>query len=243
MKQSVVLLVDDHIELRDIVEAALQHEGYGVIAAGNARDLQDRLPDAGFDIVLLDLGLPDGDGLSMIAKIRKHSDVPIIIISGKGDMTDKVVGLEMGADDYVCKPLPLKELSSRIKAQLRRYRSMQDSAKKEKMGKGTVEFGSWVLDRDKMQVFNNKGAPCSLTTKEFLLLETLVDTPNRALSRERILESISPENPHITNRAIDIQILRIRRKIGDVSNGEGVIQTIRGVGYMLAAKPRAVDLE
>ncbi len=241
MKQPVVFLVDDHIELRNTVEAALQNEGYSVIAADGVRDLQAKLPGAEFDIVLLDLGLPDGDGLSMIAKIRKHSDVPIIIISGKGDMTDKVVGLEMGADDYVCKPLPLKELSSRIKAQLRRYRSMLDRAKNEKKGRGAIEFGSWLLDRDKMQVFSNKGAPCNLTTKEFRLLETLIDTPNRVLSREKILESISPENPHITNRAIDIQILRIRRKIGDVSNGEGVIQTIRGVGYMLVAKPRLID--
>ncbi len=108
MKQPVVLLVDDHIELRDAVEAALQNDGYGVISADSAHDLQAKLPGAGFDIVLLDLGLPDGDGLSMIAKIRKYSDVPIIIISGKGDMTDKIVGLEMGADDYISKPLPLK---------------------------------------------------------------------------------------------------------------------------------------
>ncbi len=118
---------------------------------------------------------------------------------------------------------------------------MLDRAKNEKKGRGAIEFGSWILDRDKMQVFSKKGVPCNLTAKEFRLLETLIEAPNRVLSRETILESISPETPHITSRAIDIQVLRIRKKIGDVSTAEGVIQTIRGVGYMLAAKTRPLE--
>jgi two-component system phosphate regulon response regulator OmpR len=240
MKKPVVLLVDDHIELRDAVEATLQNDGYDVITAGSARDLQARL-SRHFDIVLLDIGLPDGDGLAQIAKIREHTDVPVIIVSAKSDMTDKVVGLEMGADDYVGKPLPLRELSSRIKAQLRRYTLMQEQAKKGAKGGATVAFGSWVLDRNRMQVFTKKGESCNLTAKEFRLLETLVDAANRVLTREQILNHISPDNLDVTDRAVDIQILRIRKKIGDASGDGQAIQTVRGVGYMLSAqlKPSA----
>lgn len=239
MKKPVVLIVDDHIELRDTVAATLQNDGYDVAAAGSARELQGKLDAPAFDIVLLDLGLPDGDGLTLIAKIREHTDVPIIIVSGKSDMTDKVVGLEMGADDYVGKPLPLKELSSRIKAQLRRYGSMQERAKGGKKGDGTTAFGSWILDRNRMQVFKKNGSSCNLTAKEFRLIETLVDAANRVLSREQILANISPDNLDITDRAVDIQILRIRKKIGDTSEKDQVIQTVRGVGYMLASKTGA----
>jgi two-component system OmpR family response regulator len=241
MKKPVVLLVDDHVELRETVEATLKNDGYDVTSAGNIHELKLKLPSAGFDIVLLDLGLPDGDGLTMIAKIREHSDVPIIVISGKNDMTDKVVGLEMGADDYVGKPLPLKELSSRIKAQLRRYASMQERVKNTNKGKGRVAFGSWVLDRNRMQVFEQDGTGCGLTAKEFRLLETLVDAPNCVLSRVQILAYISPDNLDITDRAIDIQVMRIRKKIGDTDEKNQVIQTVRGVGYMLSAKTTNVD--
>jgi DNA-binding response OmpR family regulator len=241
MKKPVVLLVDDHAALRDVVQESLKNDGYDVMVAASSKELQMRLPSGGFDIVLLDLVLPDADGLTLIGKIREYTDVPIIVISSKTDMTDRVVGLEMGADDYVGKPLPLKELSSRIKAQLRRYTSMQKSARAAGDGPGLVEFGDWVLDRARVQVFHKDGASCNLTAKEFRLLESLVMSPNRVLSRNQILDMTRPENIDVTDRAVDVQILRIRKKIGDTSESEQVIQTVRGVGYMLAAKTRPVD--
>jgi len=239
MKKPVVLLVDDHEILRETVKETLKNDGYDVVMAGSSRELQNKLPNTKFDIVLLDLVLPDADGLSLISKIREYTDVPIIVISSKSEMTDKVVGLEMGADDYVSKPLPLKELSSRVKAQLRRYNAMQDSAKKAGKDKNMVEFGRWQLNRLKVQVFTEKGESCNLTAREFRLLESLVLAPNRVLTREQILSSTHPDDLDVTDRAVDVQILRIRKKIGDTSDVAQVIQTVRGVGYMLAAETKA----
>jgi two-component system OmpR family response regulator len=241
MNKPVVLIVDDHEVVQDTLKEGLSNDGYETVLAGSAKELDKKLTGK-FDIVLLDLVLPDADGLSLISKIREHSDVPIIVISSKDDMTDRIVGLEMGADDYVGKPLPLKELSSRIKAQLRRYNTIQQLAKKA-VNKSIkrVKFGRWILDAGKVQVFDQEGKSCNLTAKEFRLLEAFVRSPNIVLSRDHILNNTRPDDLDITDRAVDVQILRIRKKIGDTSESGQVIQTVRGAGYMLAAETEIVD--
>lgn len=238
-----IFLVDDHEPLREIVTECLKKHDYEVIAATDSKGLFQSLPSADPDIILLDLQLPDADGLTLISKIREYTDVPVIIISSRNEASDRIVGLEMGADDYVGKPFNLQELSSRIKAQLRRYHSMQDTARGAVSGKDRVRFGSWVLDRQRVQVYNAQGASCNLTAKEFRILESFILAPNCVLSREQILNKTDPENFDITDRAVDVQILRIRRKIGDASNNdqEQMIKTIRGVGYMLVADVRSAD--
>lgn len=228
MTRSTVLLVEDQDMIREVTQAVLEEDGFDVVTAVSGRDLLNRLHELSFDIVLLDLVLPDADGLDLIAKIRERTDVPIIIISSKAEMGDKVVGLERGADDYVSKPLPMKELSSRIKAHLRRYNRasglLEPSAK--------IKFGRWTLDMSKHQVFDEHGQSCGLTAMEFRLLEALVSAPNRVLTRERILEHVRTDNADVTDRAVDVQIMRIRRKIGDTDPENQMIQTVRGAGYM-----------
>jgi DNA-binding response OmpR family regulator len=183
MKKPVVLLVDDHEALQETITQTLVVDGYEVITASNSNELLKILPTTPFDLVLLDLILPDADGLALIARIREYTDVPIIVISSKSEMTDKVVGLEMGADDYISKPLPLKELSARIKAHLRRYNALQDAARKSGKETDIVKFGRWTLDRMKIQVFDENGVSCNLSAKEFRLLESLVNAQGRVRTR------------------------------------------------------------
>ncbi len=241
MVKSVVLVVDDQKILRDEICENLESEGYATVPVDSADSLIKKLPDAGCHIILLDLMLPDANGLELISKIREYTDVPIIIISAKAEMVDKVIGLEMGADDYVSKPLPMKELSSRIKAQLRRYNAAEEKQRKAKVSPEKTRFGSWVLDGAQLQVFNAQGQSCCLTAREFRLLEALVRAPNRVLSREQLLDRTRPDDFDVTDRAVDVQILRIRRKICDPSGPNQIIQTVRGIGYMLLGETKVQD--
>jgi DNA-binding response OmpR family regulator len=238
MKNNTVLIVDDDEVLQEVLQEFLSSEGYEVANANSSRAMEEKLKTGSYNIILLDRVLPDTDGLTLLPKIREYTDVPVIITSSKGDQIDKVAGLDMGADDYITKPLPMQELASRIKAQLRRYNSLQESAKKsggektERLG-----FGKWILDCSRVQVFDDKGRSCNLSAREFRLVETFVRAPNRVLSREQLLDKTRPEDLEVTDRAIDVQILRIRRKIGDTSD---TIQTVRGVGYVLATVVKEV---
>jgi DNA-binding response OmpR family regulator len=221
-----------------MLQEFLTGEGYEVVSAHSSKDMEEKLKSSSYNIILLDRVLPETDGLTLLPKIREYTDVPVIIASSKGDQIDKVAGLDMGADDYISKPLPLKELSSRIKAQLRRYNSLQENAQKSgEEKKARFNFGKWTLDCARVQVFDDKNKSCNLSAREFRLLETLVYAPNRVLSREQLLDKTRPENLDITDRAIDVQILRIRRKIGDTSD---TIQTVRGVGYVLATQVKEI---
>lgn len=244
MTKHHVLLVEDDEILRQAVTLSLESDGYVVATADSAKSLEEQLKKGDHDIVLLDLVLPDADGLTLITKIREYSDLPIIITSSKGEMIDRVVGLEMGADDYMSKPLPLRELSSRIKAQLRRYHAAQDKARNAAEAgtpSGRIRFGRWVLDSSKVQVFDENNASCKLTAREFRLLEALVRAQGRVLTREQILDRTRPDDFDITDRAVDVQVLRIRKKIGDISDDSQVIQTVRGAGYMLSAEVKNLD--
>jgi two-component system phosphate regulon response regulator OmpR len=238
-----VLLVEDSKMVRETIAQALGEEGYNVIPAANAKELAAKLPTAKPDIILLDLILPDGDGLTLINKIREHTDAPVLVVSGKAEMVDKVVGLEMGADDYIGKPIEIKELTARVKAHLRRYKANDAEAKapaKKKDAK-RIKFESWILDRPQFQIFDKKGNSGNLTVKEFQLLEALVMQPNCVLSREQLLDQARAGNYSTTDRAIDVQILRIRKKIGDSADDPEIIKSIRGIGYMLAAKTEILE--
>ena len=240
----IILLVEDSKLVNETVTGNLTDEGYEVVSAGTAKELAEKLASIKPDTILLDLVLPDGDGLSLIKSIREHTDVPVIIISGKSDMVDKVVGLEMGADDYIGKPLQMKEVAARVKAQLRRYKSMnaenKAAAKSKKNEAIRIKFGEWILDRERFQAYDPKGESANLTVKEFRLLETLVLDANRVLSRGQLLNRARAGEYNTTDRAIDVQILRIRKKIGDTADPPQAIQAIRGVGYTLAAVTEAL---
>jgi two-component system OmpR family response regulator len=222
----------------------LAEEGYAVSWAATLKDAAEKIPAAKPELILLDLGLPDGDGLDIIRTVREHTDVPILVISGKAEMVDKVVGLEMGADDYIPKPLEMKEVAARIKAHLRRYRSMAKGAAQpppKRQAAEHIRFGSWILDRPRFQVYDAKGKPANLTVKEFRLLEALVLEPNRVLSRAQLLDRMEGDNYNVLDRAIDVHVLRIRKKIGDRSGPSETIKAVRGIGYMLVSETEVLN--
>lgn len=245
MTKPTVLLVEDDEFMRSVIAQGLETEGYAVSAAATAEEFTRLLAATHPDIVLIDLILPDGDGLSLMKEVRARLDVPVIIVSGRNELTDKVVGLELGADDYVGKPVQMREIAARVKAQLRRYRAMKAAggAEKEKASKSRAErlsFGPWILDRPQMQVLGQNGAPLSLSVSEFRLLEALILSPNRVLSREQLLDRARADDYDVTDRAIDMQILRIRRKLGDKAGPDSLIRTVRGIGYMCTAETAAL---
>lgn len=236
MPKATILSVDDDKNLQIVIQHYLEDDGYRVITAESGKELEDKITGVPVDVVLLDLTLPDAEGLNLIATIRRNSGARIIIVSGKTETTEKIIGLEMGADDYITKPFEMRELSARIKAVLRRnvdsdtdnVASNNNVAKADKL-----LFEGWCLDRTQYQLFDKDGKSANLTTGEFKLLEALASAPNRALSREFLFElTRDSDNYDSFDRAIDIQIARIRKKMGEGPQNAVLIRTIRGVGYM-----------
>jgi DNA-binding response OmpR family regulator len=245
MSKFTVLMVEDNPEVRETVRDNLSEDGYAVVALSNARDLMDKVKTKKADVILLDLNLPDGDGLTLISQIREHTDAPVIVVSGKAQMVDRVVGLEMGADDYIPKPFEMRELSARVKASIRRYHNQNTPEKKTQSALAQAEkiaFADCILDRTQLQVFLADGKSTGLTTKEFRVLETLCLSPRRVFSREQLLDITREHNYAVFDRTIDIQITRIRKKIGDTSGSEdnAIIKTVRGAGYMLNTEARKI---
>lgn len=227
-KQSTVFLIDDNADVRETIGENLLEDGYEVLTAATARESLEKLKKHAVDIVLLDLELPDGNGLTLIRDIRKATSAPILIISGRAGMADKVVGLEMGADDYLGKPLAIPELLARVHAHLRRAEGAGAPERELR-----IRFGRWTLDRAQMQIFDENGRPGGLTVREFRLLEALVMSANRVLSREQLLSTSRDDGIDIFDRSIDIQVTRIRKKLGDCAKSPAIIRTVRSVGYML----------
>lgn len=238
MQKGTVLSVEDDENLQMVIAHYLEDDGYNVIRAGNVKTALEQLRAQSPSVVLLDLVLPDGEGLSLIPMFRSSSAAAIIVVSGKDSTTEKIVCLEMGADDYMTKPFEMRELSARIKAVLRRADSFSpaQSAPDAEVGVKNADkllLGrGWCLDRTQYQLFDAKSQSAELTTGEFRLLEALVLACNRALTREQLYELTRSSGYDVFDRAVDIQIARIRKKIGDDAKPPQVIKTIRGVGYM-----------
>lgn len=236
MAKSTVLSVDDDENLQQVIGQYLEDDGHTVLKALSGAELEKKL-GMEVDVILLDLVLPDAEGFSLISKIRSKTKAPIIIVSGKSDTTEKVVGLEMGADDYIVKPFEMRELAARIKAVIRRAAGEQPmsetiakAAAKEKIG-----FSGWTLDRLQYQLFDKEGKSADLTAGEFRLLEALVTSPHRVLTRDYLFELTRSGEFDAFDRAVDIQIGRIRKKMGDDPKTPQFIKTVRGIGYMFCS--------
>lgn len=233
MKKGTILSVDDDENLQTVVRQYLEDDGYKVITAGDSASALEKTANSEFDVILLDLILPDGEGLTLIPQIQSKSKAGIIIVSGKSDTTEKIVCLEMGADDYITKPFEMRELSARIKAVLRRRESSNDSNAAADDKPDKIELGDgWILDRSQYQLLDDKGESAALTTGEFKLLEALVLSSGRALSREHLFELTRDGEFDAYDRAIDIQVARLRKKLKDDTTPPSIIRTVRGVGYM-----------
>lgn len=233
MPKATILSIDDDPGIQITLKQYLEGEGYAVIQALSGSEAESRLEDSRVDIALLDLGLPDAEGLSMVAKLKKKC--PVIIVSGKSDTTEKIVGLEVGADDYVTKPFELRELSARIRAVLRRGEEKQAatlSAPKQAGAAPKLYFSGWCLDRLQYQLFDSEGKSAELTAGEFKLLEAFALSPNRVLTRDYLFELTRETEFEAFDRAIDIQIGRLRKKLQDDPKTPRIIKTVRGVGYL-----------
>jgi two-component system OmpR family response regulator len=230
-----ILVVDDHREIRDLVSRALQREGFRVTTAADGHSMRKVLADSRIDLIVLDLMLPGEDGLSLCRGVRAESDIPIIMLTAKGDEVDRVIGLEMGADDYLPKPFGSRELIARIKAVLRRGRQMPagpDAAGEPRR----FRFDRWILDAGARELIREDGVTVALSTGEYDLLIALLEHPQRVLSREQLLDLARGRSATLFDRSVDTQVSRLRKKIETDPSDPKIIKTVWGGGYSLTAK-------
>lgn len=227
-----VLIVDDDPDIRAVVAHEVRQQGWAAFEAGSEAELVGALGERTPDIILLDIRLPDQDGLTIARRLRAASTIPIIMMTGLGSDIDRILGLELGADDYVVKPFNPRELVARIKAVMRRTSGKAlGVAPSESFNHDCRRFGGWILDLTSRLLTDPKGQPVSLTNAEFLLLEALVAAPHRVLSREHLLERTHSYDAEVFDRTIDVLILRLRRKIEPNPHAPRLIRTERGAGY------------
>jgi two-component system OmpR family response regulator len=236
-KAAHLLVVDDDPRIRSMLVRYLEGEGFRVSVAENGSQLRQFTLDE-VDLILLDIGLPGEDGLSLAREIRTKGQTGIIIISGRGDDIDRVVGLEIGADDYITKPFNLREVLARVRSVLRRTQSapaMQPAQAPDLTG--ITRFEGWTLDHNKRVLTGPDGQSVSLTTGEFDLLEVFVKNPGRALTRDFLMDQTRGRSWEVFDRAIDAQVTRLRRKIECNANDPMLIKSVRGIGYVFTGRP------
>ena len=230
-----LLLVDDEATLREPLADYLVRQGFVVDQAGSAAEARTRLRDAPPDLVLLDIMMPGEDGLSLCRHLAESQAIPTILLTARGEATDRIVGLEIGADDYVTKPFEPRELVARIRSVLRRASKGAAAATEEEHD---FLFDGWRLDPLKRKLTDPEGAVVAISSVEFRLLMAFLDHPRQVLDRDRLLDMVQGREAHLFDRAVDNQISRLRRKIEADSRNPTLIQTVWGGGYMLAADVR-----
>jgi DNA-binding response OmpR family regulator len=236
-----ILVVDDDPEVRLLLRRCLEREAYQVTEAQNGEELFAELSSGQTDLITLDLALGGEDGLDLARRVRGAHNIPIIMISGKGDTIDRVVGLELGADDYISKPFHLREVLARVRAVLRRYDgASQDAENKspQPVKKGRFVFDGWALDLARRELMDETAAAHGLTTAEFNLLEIFVERPGRVLSRDNIMDHLKGADWSPLDRTIDNLVARLRKKIEADPNSPKLIKTVRGVGYVFTPEVR-----
>ena len=225
-----ILIVDDDRDVRESMGEYLQGHGYEVTLAENGETMRKALAASVPDVVLLDLNLPGEDGLTLARWLREHHDLAIIMVTAAGEVVDRVVGLEVGADDYLAKPFDPRELRARLKSVLRRTGA---AAKPAKAPPGRrIKVGKCTLDLDTHQLLDAKGEELPLTSMEFDLLRVFAERPNQVLSRDQLLTHTRNREWEPFDRSIDIRIARLRKKIEADPEKPRVIKTIRGAGYL-----------
>lgn len=237
MTEKRILVVDDDPKVRTLLRRALEGQGYHVIEAADGDTVRKVFADAPPDIVTLDLTLGAEDGFDIARDIRRQHDVPIIMVTGKDDVIDRVVGLELGADDYLTKPFHVREVLARVRSVLRRYGgqvpgpAMQTA--ETDADRQTMRLDGLHIDHDRMEVTRRDGTACDLTSGEFRLLAAFIAHPRRPLSRDRLMTLIDGPDWSPLDRTIDNQVARLRKKIERDPANPALIKTVRGVGYIL----------
>ena len=224
---SHIAIVDDDATLRRRLRRYLEKEGFEITDVGDGASLRGLVAKRAVDLVILDLVMPGEDGLSLTRFLRERSGIGILILTGKGDAVDRVIGLEMGADDYLAKPFELRELLARVRSILRRIPPGAPTC-----NDARVAFGDWLFDPDRMSLTRGDGTPVKLTAAELKILALLAGNPGKTLSRDQLLEATSGHSWSPYDRSIDLHISHIRRKIGDDPKKPELIRTVRGFGYV-----------
>ena len=228
-----VLVVDDDAEIGGLLREYLGRNGYRVSAVGDGRGMRDALKAGRIDMVVLDLMLPGDDGLTLCRDIRARSNMPIIMLTARGEPTDRIVGIEMGADDYLPKPFNPRELLARMKSVLRRVRYGGDAALAASARR--IRFAGWTLDTSTRNLMAPDGVIISLSGAEYRLLGLLLGRPDHVFSRDELMELTQRRGIDPFDRSIDVQVSRLRRRLRDDGKVPAIIKTVRSEGYVLAA--------
>jgi DNA-binding response OmpR family regulator len=236
-----ILVVDDDPAVRTLLRECFALEGYRVTEAASGPELAACLAASPVDLITLDVGLGGENGFDIARQVRSTNNVPIIMITGKGDMIDRVVGLELGADDYIAKPFHVREVLARVRAVLRRYETdphrappVGDTTGATASGSERLGFENWTLDVGRRELYSATGELQELTTAEFNMLEMFLRRPGRVLSRDNIMDLLKGHEWSPYDRSIDSLIVRLRKKVEATPDKPRIIKTVRGVGYVLA---------
>jgi len=232
-----ILVVDDDREIRTLLREYLQQQGYRVTAVADGKGLRAAVDNSHPDLIILDLMLPGEDGLTLCRDLRARSAVPIIMLTARGEETDRIVGLELGADDYIAKPFSPRELLARIKSVLRRTRALPENLKHEESG--VFRFAGWTLDAATRNLTSPAGVVVALSGTDFRLLKIFVDHPNRVLTRDQLIDLMLAREAGPYDRAIDVQVSRLRQRLGEDAKEPVIIKTVRGQGYVFSAHVEA----
>ena len=230
-----ILVVDDEPEITELLRRYLSTQGYHVSTAANGTAMRRLLAEEDIDLLLLDLGLPGEDGLALMRSLREHSSGPVIVVTGRGEPVDRIIGLEVGADDYITKPFDVRELGARVRSVLRRTIERSDKPAPGDAA-DAVRFAGWTLHLDARRLESPRGTTVELTTGEFELLAALVKSPGRVLSRDELLAATRNREAGPFDRTIDVQIGRLRRKIETDPQHPEIIKSVRGAGYLFTPK-------
>ena len=231
-KRPRILLVEDEEAITEPLAEALHREGFDPTIASSAQEAMERARRGAPDLVLLDIGLPDGSGLDVARELRRDSSIPIIMLTARGSEADRVAGLELGADDYVVKPFSAREVTARVRAVLRRSGSAQQSTD------GTIEIGELRLDPSRREA-SLAGEALDLSRKEFELLHTLMAEAGAVLTREALIERVWDMNWFGSTKTLDVHISGLRKKLGDDPRTPRYIHTVRGVGFRFSGPDEA----
>jgi two-component system OmpR family response regulator len=232
-----IAIVDDHKEIRGLLSRYLSENGYRVSTAEDANEMRRLLETSVPDLVILDIMMPGEDGLSLCRFLRETTNIPVILLTAISAETDRIIGLEIGADDYVTKPFSARELLARVKAVLRRTNSMPPKTQRPKSQR--LRFGSWVLDVSRRELLGRSGLATALSTAEYRLLMVLLDHPQVVLTRNQLLDLTVGRVTDVFDRSVDNQISRLRKKIEDDPRNPELIKTHWGGGYCFTADVEA----
>ena len=226
--RNTILVCDDERDIRELVADYLGARGFDALACKDADELMRRLERAPANLVVLDINMPGQDGLSALRDIRQRFEIPVIMLTGASETIDRVIGLELGADDYISKPFDLREVEARIKTVLRRGAAQGAPAS----DKRTVQFGETTLDLEAARLFDRDGKEIAITAMEFALLKVFASNRGRVLNRDQLLEAAHDREWDPSDRSIDLRISRLRRKVERNPSKPEVLRTVRGVGYI-----------